>query len=85
MFVSHNGYLVELILILCHREKNIGAICLPPVDVCILPTESTAVIKGRLNYLSLCSVLFERQSTHSVIDLKMKIQIDTKLPRKTEK
>ena len=79
VFVSHNGYLVELILILCHWKNNIGAICLPLVVICILPTESTAVIKGRLNYFSLCSVCRQRQSTHSVTYLKTETPTDTKV------
>lgn len=49
VFVSHNGYLVELILILCHWKNNIGAICLPSVVICFLTTESTAATTGVLN------------------------------------
>lgn len=58
VFVSSNGYWVELILILCHWKNNIEAICLPPVVICILPTEFSAVIKGRLYYFCLCCVFF---------------------------
>lgn len=44
-----------------------GAICLPLVVICIHPSESTAVIKGRLNCL---------------LDVKREIQTDTKNTKK---
>lgn len=80
MLVSHIGYLLGLILILCHRKNNIGAICLPIVVICVLPSRS-----AKADFTTSTFVL-SFWKAFSVIYSRFKVSDpDTKITKKKQK